>query len=334
LAQIVVSASSAVHSFGHTIADSVRAAKSKSARTGYFAAHAKGSAEKLIRTDPLAAAETIISRASEGDSTSVDLLKSYDIRIPGLTAPTEKDESLTSSSGVAVKERMFNYSAKDTLLYQEALDKLMQGLKEDDQPKTLWDKVKESVAKAANTPGAYRDRWRQAKRIATVRNEQSYGGVKDRGTWWNLKQTVFGGEAGVRKLSETTAMRINEAFVQDSAGKAGPKAQKSFSGVSNKLLRDQMLERIRPEEVLQAKQKDAKAEAARPKMDISGPLTQGQIDQVQQARVLAQNMAIGALNNMIQIGRPDGMLSDVWQVYVAVFVERFDEQAVPVGAAS
>jgi hypothetical protein len=323
VAQMTVSAAGALHGLGHTIADSVRASATKSVRTAYFAAHEQGSAEKLIRTDPLVAAETIIGRAGERDKTAMDLLKAYDIKIPGLTAPSQKDELIKSGSGGGDRsERMFKYDAHDTMLYQEGLNKLMACLKESAQPETIGDKIKGVFNKIKETPGQLRDRYSQAKRIGDTRNTQDYGGKSNRGTGWAIKQTIFGGESGVKKLSETTALRVNEAFNEQKSGQAGPLHTKSFKPVTDEKARDHLLEKVSPEETLRTKKHDAKNLLARPPMTISGPMPE-----VTKAKVEAEKMPIGKLRDFIERGRGD-MDPEPWKMYVTVFVERFHEADV------
>ena len=328
LAQTVMSAVSAVHSFGHAIADSVRASETKSARKNYFGAKASGSAEKLIRTDPLAAAEAIVSRAGEGDKTARELLEAYDIKIPGLTAPKHVTEKSTGKSGTKNTEKLMEYSPQDVLLYKAGLDKLMNAIAEKDQPQTMWDKIKDGVDSALKAPGQFRDRYRQAKRIAEVRNEQEYGGNKSRGTGWALKQTIFAGDSGVKKLSETTADLINTSFVENKTGAAGPKAKKRFN-VDNQKLREELLARIQPESIVRQKQEQEKEERERTPIEVIDPHLVPFWNK-------AQAMSFSALSNVVTRGRKGTAYTDgEWDVLVAAYAKRMAKEAqVYAGTAS
>ena len=330
LASTVVSGAGAVHSLGHMIADSVRAAKSKSALSNYFGAKLGGSAEKLIRTDPATAARTIITRAGEGDQTSLDVLDAYSIKVPGINGPRlqqarERDETYTTGSGRTQKERMFSYSAADTETYDAAVAKLMFGLKENEKPQTVWDKVKSGVSKGLKAMPDMRDRWRQATRVRDLRNEQNWGGVKDRGGWWSFKQTVFAGESGVQKLADSTARAINEGFARDKAGGQDAPDAKAVHNVSTDEIRRQLLERVSPEAILRAKRRDARRDAAQPRLDIDFK------PELQPTWSQAKGMSFGSLSDLIHAGKAASGLTDAeWQVMVIVFTERFKEASVAV----
>lgn len=327
LAKAVMSTVSVIHSFGHAIADSVRAAATKTARKNYFGAKASGSAEKLIRTDPLAAAESIIGRAGEGDPTARQLLEAYEITIPGLTAPRQVVEKSTKG-GVQNTERQMEYSPKDVLVYQAGLEKLMGAIAEKEQPQTMWDKIKDTVDTAIKTPGQIRDRYRQAKRVADVRNEQGYGGVKDRGAGWAIKQTIFAGDSGVKKLSETTANLINTSFIEHKTGTFGPKAKKTFN-VDNETVRQQLLERIQPESILRQKRDQAKADQDRKPIQVIDP-------HLVPTWKRAQAMSFGELSSLVHGGRKKTAMTDgEWDVTVAVYAERLGKEAkVAVGSGT
>ena len=317
LAQSVMSAVSAVHSFGHAIADSVRAAATKTARKNYFGAKVSGSAEKLIRTDPLAAAESIVSRAGEGDKTARELLEAYQIDIPGLTAPKEVVEKSKGKGGTKNTEKLLEYSPKDVLIYKAGLDKLMNAIAEKDQPKTMWDKIKDTVDSAVKAPGEFRDRYRQAKRIADVRNEQDYKGNKSRGAGWAVKQALFAGDSGVKKLSENTANMINTAFVESKTGAFGPKR----FNVDNDKLRQDLLERIQPESIVRQKHEQEKADKARKPIEVIDPHLVPFWKQ-------AQAMSFSALSAAVTKGRKGTAYTDgEWDVLVATYAQRMSKEA-------
>lgn len=328
VAQAVMSAVSAVHNFGHAVADSVRASETKAARTNYFGAKAAGSAEKLIRTDPRAAAEAIVSRAGEGDKTARELLEAYDIKIPGLTAPKHVVQKSKGKSGAQNTEKLMDYDAQDVLTYKAGVDKLMGAIAEKDQPQTMWDKIKDGVDGALKAPGAFRDRFRQAKRIGEVRNEQDYGGKKDRGSGWALKQALFAGDSGVKKLSETTADLINTSFVENKTGVEGPKAKKRFN-VDNEKLREELLARIQPEAIIRQKHDQAKADKERIPIEVIDPHLVPFWKQ-------AQTMSFKELAGTLRKGKKDSAYTDgQWDVLVAAYAKRVAKDAqVYAGTAS
>lgn len=347
LAQGVLTAVSTVHSLGHAIADSGRAAATKSARTGYFGAHLKGSAEKLIRTDPLAAAEAIISRAAEGDDKARELLDAYAIDVPGitsplsdtqngLTAPTEKDKTkvvkVNGKDRHQLEDILFSYSPVDVAKYEFAVGKLMSGLKESDQPQTIWDKVKDGVKSALQTPGKIADRFRQAKRIADTRNELEYGGRTDRRTGWVVKQAIFGGDSGVKKLSESTSKMVLESYgkfkTESDNANRGRAPSKRFLGVQkgdkrgatvrDTGTRDRLLEALRPESILRAKREQSKADAERPVLDIIHLTGDKKL-----VYDIAMSVSFSELKSVVDAGPVNaGLSADEWDAVVAALVVR------------
>jgi hypothetical protein len=320
LAQTVLASVGYIHSFGHAIADSVRAMQTKDARKSYFGAKTAGSAEKLIRNDPWEAAHAIVSRAAEGDVTARELLEAFNVKLPALQAPSEKLETVTSKGKTPKQARMTSYEAGDVDAYSEAVETLAKALSVSDEPETLWDKLKSTVTGALKTPGQFRDRYRQAKRVAEVRNKQGYKGKSDRGFWWAFKYS--GLDDKLKKVSERTEKMINEAFDEDANPKN--KAKTAYQKISpfkvdSQKVRDDLIARVQPEQVLRAKAEQGKQESQRPTMEIIHPTLMPVWDK-------AMKMSFGTLHGIIEGGKKaSGMSDDDWLVLVTVYARRLPE---------
>lgn len=313
LAQAIMSGATYVHKFGHAVADSVRAAKTKDARKNYFGAKLSGSAEKLVRHDPWEAAHAIVSRAAEGDKTAQGLLEAYNVKLSTLEAPSEKREIPEKEIG---GERTMTYDSDSVDEYSNAVEILAEALKVGDEPQTLWDQIKSTVDKAVKMPGEFRDRYRQAKRIRDVRNEQNYKGKSDRGFWWAFKYS--GLDDKLKKVSEKTQLAINEAFRGDTNPTS--KSKGSPFKVDSEKVRDDLVARIQPEAILRAKEKERK-DATRPVKEVV------RLD-FMPAWNNAMNLSIGALASIVERGKKaSGLSNEDWQLTVSVYALRLQEMA-------
>ncbi|MCU4186599.1 DUF4157 domain-containing protein [Acidiferrimicrobium sp. IK] len=323
LASAVVTGAGVVHTLGHTIADSLRAAATKTARIRYFGAHEAGSAEKLIRTDPQAAAEAIMTRAMEGDPQAIGVLRGFDIKLPLITATQQPGTSRTvvkpavpvrakgrggandpgNAGRAAQVEDTLDYDHAATTDFDQAMVKLMSFLAESTNPKTIGDKIKDTFKKLKDTPGDIRARYRDAKRIAQARNEANYKNKgKDRGTTWAVTTALFGSDSDVAKLAENTERDLRATHMDQPT-------------------KTKLLELLTPEAIRDADKQRSKLDATRAYMDISAPLDKA-------AKAQAEKLSVGKLSEVVHQGKKASGLNDrQWEAYLAVFTTRLNEKA-------
>ena len=318
LASAVVSGAGVVHSLGHAIADSLRAAATKASRVRYFGAHESGSAEQLIRTDPQAAAEAIMTRAMEGDAQAIGVLKGFGIKLPVVGADQAPGTSLNYKPRVpsrpagrfgpadkgnkgraAIANEEFDYDHASTGSFDEAMVKLLGALAESKEPKTISDKLKDTWKTLKETPGAIRDRYRDAKRIADARNEMGHNKKTDRGGGWAVTKALFGSDSDIVKLAEKTKFEINTSQLD------APSKQRLNAS-------------LRPEALLQAEKAQLAEDAARKPISISGPLDMRAFQE-------AEGLPAGRLSNIVHGGKAASGLSDLqWNSYLAVFARKLN----------
>lgn len=165
----------AVNSAARTVADSYLAGKALAAR-GESQLAMPGSAEKLLKDDPLQVSQTIVLRARTGDPLALAALKSFGLDEAGLKA----------SSDANVR----------------AL--ILARLESSENPETLTGKLTGLMSKIggalSDVGGGIRDVFLKPYEIAELRkvkNDLNYGGRNDRGTMWGIKQ-FFSGPSSVR----------------------------------------------------------------------------------------------------------------------------------------
>lgn len=193
LATIVLDVGGVLHSVGHAIADFVRANATGKARTDYFGAHKEKAAENLINTDPEFAADTILTRASEGDPEALAILKAYDIKVPQLKA----SELVNFAHD---KHGTLNYDYDKIGEYDSARQKLLAQIKPE---KSLTETYKDAVKLVSERGKGVET----AKRLAAVRNQINYKNKKDRGVGFKM-MGFFKGGSGLGKNIEKTEKAI------------------------------------------------------------------------------------------------------------------------------
>ena len=160
----------AVNGAARAVADSYLAGKALAAR-GEAQLAMPGSAEKLLKDDPLQVSQTIVLRARSGDPLALAALKTFGL--------TEKD--LQGSSDANVR----------------AL--ILARLESSDSPQTVTGKLSglmDKIGGGISAVGAgVRDVFLKPFEISELRkvkNELNYGGRKDRGVMWGVKQFFTG----------------------------------------------------------------------------------------------------------------------------------------------
>lgn len=160
----------AVNAAARTVADSYLAGKALAAR-GEAQLAMPGSAEKLLKDDPLQVSQTIVLRARAGDPLALAALKSFGL----------DDKALKGSSDANVR----------------AL--LLARLESSENPETVTGKLTGLLGKIGGGVSAVgagiRDVFLKPFEIAELRkvkNELNYCGSKDRGVMWGMKQFFTG----------------------------------------------------------------------------------------------------------------------------------------------